>query len=420
MNRLPVYCCSEIIPYLSASDQNNLKKALRNNPALQKLWEQASEEGVNRELWNATREEGSFLQKISRAHLTWNLIRIKDLAIKTLHQGRGILTHQEMQGIHKKHITIADINPLAEKISIKRARILISFFNYLANLQEQGVPLIPELKDFRDNLSNDLSPREQASEIRAWLKTSVNQAYLANKEIPLDRPYLRATLLPLESLAFTNPATLSYIYETQAAMGNLETLGAIHQNPDLFPHILPNFLGRAFQMAAYRGHTEVVRAIIDSERANDIPAEDLGRAFQMAADNAHTEGVQAIIASERVTDISEDHLDRAFYWATSNGHTGIVRAIIASERFNDISEDHLDRAFYRATSNGHTGVVRAMLMTPKILKALDLITLIELTIHTPKNVSRKILLQALANRPEWSRLMGVGVAALAVYFARYR
>ena len=83
----------------------------------------------------------------------------------------------------------------------------------------------------------------------------------------------------------------------------------------------------ALMLAASRGHTEIVRLLID--KGADIHSKNClgGTALMIAADEGHTEIVRVLIDKGVAIDIKDNYGSTALIWAKQKGHTEIVRLL---------------------------------------------------------------------------------------------
>jgi len=109
--------------------------------------------------------------------------------------------------------------------------------------------------------------------------------------------------------------------------------------------------GRAVTWAAFGGHEEIVRMLLESGAITDA---DRGLVVTWAASRGDAETVRILLASGT---ISDDHRGRAVRQAAYGGHEETVRRLLASGAITDVDRGW---AVWLAAFDGDAAIVRLL------------------------------------------------------------
>ncbi len=124
--------------------------------------------------------------------------------------------------------------------------------------------------------------------------------------------------------------------------------------------------------ATREGRAEVVEALIDAKA--DLNAQDYeGKtALILAARKGRTEVVKALIEAEADLNAQDKNGYTALIWAAYQGHTEIVEALIAADADVNAQDDIGNTALICAAREGRTEVVKALIEAGANLNAQDI------------------------------------------------
>ena len=116
----------------------------------------------------------------------------------------------------------------------------------------------------------------------------------------------------------------------------------------------------AIRSAAYLGHTDMVKMLLQDNRVN--PADQNNYAIRWAANYGHTDTVKILVQDNRVNPADENN--EAIKVAAEYGHTDTVKILLQDPRVNP--EDENNYAIQWAANNGHTDTVKTLLMDRRV------------------------------------------------------
>lgn len=140
-----------------------------------------------------------------------------------------------------------------------------------------------------------------------------------------------------------------------AKTGSVPVVEYLYTCSAIFNFLIPiDTLNLSLQVAASRGHVDVVRALLNDERVQ--PGESSNLAFRLASSHGHARVVALLLQDTRIN--PADVNNEALVQASSSGHTNVVRMLLSDTRINPGAEE--DLAIRCASFNGHVEVVRML------------------------------------------------------------
>ena len=114
--------------------------------------------------------------------------------------------------------------------------------------------------------------------------------------------------------------------------------------------------------AAERGHTEIVKFLIDAKANLNIKTNYGYTASMLAAKGGHTEIVKFLIEAEADMNITDNFGKTTLMYAAKNGGTEVARLLIENKGDMNITDDHYgETALVHAAKNGRTEIVRLLI-----------------------------------------------------------
>ena len=138
-----------------------------------------------------------------------------------------------------------------------------------------------------------------------------------------------------------------------SGMGEVELVRTLLRHPGVDPGVGNN---RAMKRAARAGRVEVVRLLLQDDRAH--PAEEGDNyAIELAAHYGHTEVVELLLGDPRVDPCGNNNY--CIRYAAREGHVDIVRLLLGDPRVDPAGEE--SQALCGAVEMGHIDVAKLLL-----------------------------------------------------------
>eukprot|EP00798_Chlamydomonas_sp_ICE-L_P009250 gene9250-biopygen9125 len=116
--------------------------------------------------------------------------------------------------------------------------------------------------------------------------------------------------------------------------------------------------GRALVLAASKGHTDIVRMLLEAhDHAAHADCQD-GRALVSAAKSGHSEIVRLLLEASKHADHADSLEGEALVWAAKSGYTDIVRMLLEAPQHAAHADCQDCRAAMYAATNGCTDILR--------------------------------------------------------------
>ena len=112
-------------------------------------------------------------------------------------------------------------------------------------------------------------------------------------------------------------------------------------------------------LAAYRGHLEVVRLLLEAGAEKDARRADGKTALQLAAWGGQTEMVQLLLENGADVNVEDENENKALEHATCIGRLEVARLLIQA----GAAKKDANKALQNAAFNGHLEIVRLLLET---------------------------------------------------------
>ena len=134
----------------------------------------------------------------------------------------------------------------------------------------------------------------------------------------------------------------------------------------------PGAEGRtALMLAAGKGYTAVVQALIDKKANMELADREGQTALIWAAREGHTAVVQALIDKKANMELADREGQTALIWAAREGHTAVVQALINAGADVNAVDNTGWMALTGAAYNGHKETVKALITAGGIVYHLD-------------------------------------------------
>jgi len=132
-----------------------------------------------------------------------------------------------------------------------------------------------------------------------------------------------------------------------------------------------NFYDTALTLASYRGHTEIVKLLVEKGAALDILANDGMTALIIAVAYGYTEIVKLLVEKGAALDILAKDGNTALILASTFGMTKIVKLLVEKGAALDIQSKFGNTALMIASSLGYTEIVKLLVEKGASLDILD-------------------------------------------------
>uniref|UniRef100_A0A0G4HYJ9 Uncharacterized protein n=1 Tax=Chromera velia CCMP2878 TaxID=1169474 RepID=A0A0G4HYJ9_9ALVE len=117
----------------------------------------------------------------------------------------------------------------------------------------------------------------------------------------------------------------------------------------------------ALMLASCKGHTDIVRLLVDAKANVDMQDKNGMTALILASENGHTDIVRLLVDAKANVDMEDKNSKKtALLWASENGHTDIVRLLVDAKANVDMQDIFGKTALMCASLDGHTDIVRLL------------------------------------------------------------
>ena len=209
-----------------------------------------------------------------------------------------------------------------------------------------------------------ISDSQQASKLCRELiertKNAMNREYLLNMrtedEFDMIGRKVRARVAAIHIAAYNgNSGVVRLLCMEYGVNVNCNTCETLEEEPK--KGMTP------LEWAARKGHTEVVKVLLDNKADVNVSRPTDGiTPLIVAANRGHTEIVKLLLANNANVNVSR-HTDGVtpLYSAAYNGHTEVVKLLLANNADVNVSDTDGVTPLYIAACNGHTEVVILLL-----------------------------------------------------------